>query len=116
MEPSRPDLLKHKPDANKQICKRDSILDAKTVDWMEWQAGYACGAFLMPYTHILRLASEYKERHGLFGAVQTSGAHGAALIGLIQEAFKVSGDAARIRLIKLNILVASDAGPALFTA
>lgn len=115
MDPSRPDLLKRKPDANKQICKRDSILDAKTVDWMEWQAGYACGAFLMPYTHIRRLVSEYNEKHGLFGAVQTSGVHGRALIDLIQNAFQVSADAARIRLIKLGILGASDASPSLFT-
>ena len=37
-------------------CKRNSILLAvsKPVDWMEWQAGYASGAFLMPKTELGR--------------------------------------------------------------
>ena len=30
------------------ICKRNTMLDAPQSDWMEWQAGFACGAFLMP--------------------------------------------------------------------
>lgn len=30
------------------VCKRDDILDAPNTDWMEWQAGYVCGAILMP--------------------------------------------------------------------
>ncbi len=32
--------------ANK--CRRDNIVNAAESDWMEWQAGHACGALLMP--------------------------------------------------------------------
>jgi hypothetical protein len=31
-----------------QVCKRETIVGAKQIDWIEWQAGYACGAILMP--------------------------------------------------------------------
>ena len=34
------------PVANK--CKRDNIVGASETDWMEWQAGYVCGAILIP--------------------------------------------------------------------
>ncbi len=29
-------------------CKREMIVGAPKTDWMEWQAGYVCGALLMP--------------------------------------------------------------------
>ena len=59
-------------------CQRSRLLLAPQSDWMEWQAGYAGGALLMPITHI-------KE-----------------LIGRIAEAFAVSKDAAKTRLQKLD--------------
>src|SRR6266487_1757542 len=31
----------------RNICKRNTMLDAPQSDWMEWQAGYICGALLM---------------------------------------------------------------------
>jgi hypothetical protein len=81
---------------------------------MEWQAGYACGALLMPASHVHRLVGAYQEANGLFGIVGTGGIHGQALIQMVQVEFQVSADAARIRLLKLNILGAVDAGPSLF--
>ena len=48
LEPPGPDLLKSNPNASMQICYRDNILDAAQTDWMEWQAGYVCGALLCP--------------------------------------------------------------------
>jgi hypothetical protein len=48
IEPPSPDLLRRLPNGNKIICKRDTMIDAKQTDWMEWQAGYICGAILMP--------------------------------------------------------------------
>jgi hypothetical protein len=30
------------------VCKRETMIDAPQVDWMEWQASYASCAFLMP--------------------------------------------------------------------
>src|SRR3989304_481051 len=37
------------------VCKRDTILNAWEIDWMEWQAGYASGAYLMPATPVREL-------------------------------------------------------------
>jgi len=36
-----------KPDSGNLTikCNRDTILNARDVDWLEWQAGYASGAF-----------------------------------------------------------------------
>ncbi|MET4349249.1 ImmA/IrrE family metallo-endopeptidase [Bradyrhizobium sp. RT9a] len=115
IEPPSGDLLKRKPTANMQICYRDTMLDAVQTDWMEWQAGYACGAFLMPASALRRLVRPYIEKHGLFGVVGERDSHGHALIELVKDGFEVSADAARIRLIKLGILGPTGAGPSLFS-
>lgn len=116
VEPPAPDLLRQNPNANKQICKRDSILDATQTDWMEWQAGYVCGALLMPISPLRRVVGAYQEAHDLFGVIGIGGTHGQALIERVQQEFQVSTDAARVRLLKLNVLGAADAGPSLFSA
>jgi hypothetical protein len=90
------------------------MLEAVQTDWMEWQAGHACGALLMPVSHLRSVVGAYQEANGLFGAIGTSTEHGQALIGRVQEAFHVSADAARVRLLRLNILGATSAGPSLF--
>jgi len=113
-EPPGPDLLRGNPNADKQICKRDNILDAGQTDWMEWQAGYICGALLMPVSRVRRLAAEYLESHGLYGAIGRADSHGVALIEAVAAQFGVSTDAARIRLLKLGILGERSAGPSLF--
>jgi hypothetical protein len=111
IEPPQKDFLKAHPNANKQICKRDDILNADQYDWMEWQAGYICGAILMPVTQVTRMATAYQEKHGIFGAVLHSSQHGHALIEEVKKGFEVSADAARVRLTKLNVL--SDVTPPL---
>lgn len=115
MEPPGPDLLRQRPNADKQICKRDGILEASQNDWMEWQAGYCCGALLMPLSPVRQIVTAYQETNGLFGAIGTGSVHGQALIQKVQQHFQVSADAARIRLLKLNVLGAVDAGPSLFS-
>lgn len=114
-EPPTPDLLRQNPNANKQICKRDGILNAAQSDWMEWQAGYVSGAILMPISRLRQIVSTYMESHCLFGVVGSRGTHGQALIERVQKEFQVSSDAARVRLLKLNILGTEDAGPSLFS-
>jgi Zn-dependent peptidase ImmA (M78 family) len=99
---------------NKAICKRDTILNASQYDWMEWQAGYVSGAILMPASHVRRLVTEYCQPRGLHGGVYIGSDHGRALIGTVMEQFAVSEDAARIRLLKLNLLATSDSQPSLF--
>lgn len=115
VEPPARDLLRQNPDANKQVCKRDDILNASQYDWMEWQAGYVCGAILMPASRVRRLVADYVDQHDLFGSVGENSLHGRALADQLTTAFQVSGDAARVRLHKLGVLGANDAGPSLFS-
>lgn len=93
---------------NKAICKRDTILDAASYDWMEWQAGYVSGAILMPASQVRRIVDEYCEPLGLHGKVLAGSTHGRALIDSTMQVFAVSEDAARMRLIKLDLLTQSD--------
>lgn len=115
-ELDRPSRGLFSPDRNaaKQICKRDTIINATQTDWMEWQAGYVCGALLMPLSHVRRLVGEYQETHALYGVVGQDSEHARSLIDAVQNRFQVSGEAARVRLLKLNVLGATTAGPSLF--
>jgi len=107
-------LFERKSTENKAICKRDTILNASQYDWMEWQAGFVSGTILMPASHVRRLVTKYCEPRGLHGAIYVGSDHGCALIGAIMEQFAVSEDAARIRLLKLNLVSESDRQPSLF--
>lgn len=107
-------LFERKSLENKAICKRDTILNASQYDWMEWQAGFVSGAILMPVSHVRRLVTDYCQPRGLHGAVYVESDHGRALVGAIMEQFAVSEDAARIRLLKLNLVAESDRQPSLF--
>jgi hypothetical protein len=71
---------------------------------MEWQAGYICGALLMPVTSVRRKVGDFVSEHGLYGACAHSSRHGLALTSLISEAFHASEDAARVRLSQLGYL------------
>lgn len=97
-----------------QVCKRESILNARNTDWMEWQAGYVCGALLMPISLLRAVVAAFQEERGTFGPIALGTPEAAALIELAQGKFRVSADAARIRLLKLDILAARDRGPSLF--
>jgi Zn-dependent peptidase ImmA (M78 family) len=99
-----PDLFSLAPKSGEQVCKRDSIINARKTDWMEWQAGYVCGALLMPVTMLRLAVTAYQERHKLFGPVAERRAHAAGLIDAIRSGFQVSADAARVRLIQLSHL------------
>lgn len=110
-EPPQKDLLAKNPNANKQICKRDNILNANQYDWMEWQAGYICGAILMPVTRVTRIVAAYQEENGIYGPVLQTSQHALNLIDQVRERFEVSADAARVRLSKLGVL--TDVTPSL---
>ncbi len=87
-------------------CKRENIVGAKQADWMEWQAGYACGAFLMPITAFRQTAINFLKTNGI--ATSHLGAdtsEGQGLILEIATAFQVSKDAARVRLLQKGIVV-----------
>ena len=108
------ELLSRPLNHNKIICKRDSMIDAAQTDWMEWQAGYVCGALLMPKTVMLATCRDYVEQHRIYGTVSMQTAHGAALIATVTSTFKVSNDAARVRLLKLGLVAAGPGTRSLF--
>jgi hypothetical protein len=103
---------KSKPDAI--ICKRDTMIVAKQTDWMEWQAGYACGALLMPASRVRIIAGEYQRTAGIYGPVPATTEHGQAMIDRLVESFQVSRDAARVRLSVLGVLGSAPAAGSLF--
>jgi hypothetical protein len=85
-------------------CKRDTMIQAGRTDWMEWQAGYACGAALMPATYIRRTVGAIHEQLGIFGSTGSDSAHGRAVIDAVVEGYQVSRDAARVRLSVLGLM------------
>jgi Zn-dependent peptidase ImmA (M78 family) len=86
-------------------CKRDSMQPMATVDWMEWQAGYACGAFLMPITHLRRVVADARgaTTRGL-PAPNVESDEGRRLITAVADAFDVSQQAARVRLLQAELV------------
>ena len=97
-----------------QVCKRDAIINARKTDWMEWQAGYVCGALLMPIGHFRRVVSGYQETHKIFGPVALGTERATALIDTVCREFRVSADAARVRLSQHGYVQAQDRGRSLF--
>lgn len=95
-------------------CKRETILAANKTDWMEWQAGYACGALLMPATAVKRLVADFFRDHGICVAVTPDSIHGRSLIRSMMEAFLVSEEAASVRLSRLSFLSTSASGQTLW--
>jgi hypothetical protein len=98
------DLFAPKQKSEVIACKRDTMISAAQTDWLEWQAGYACGAILMPASQARTVANAYTKRSNLYGPVSPASEHGRALIDAIVDVFQVSRDAARVRLSVLGIL------------
>jgi hypothetical protein len=89
-------------------------LGARETDWMEWQAGYICGALLVPSTPARRTLAGYMEQHQLYGALALGSTEALDAIRLIMDEFQVSQDAARVRLLQLGILRADAPARSLF--
>ncbi len=97
-------------------CRRDTILGASTVDWMEWQAGYMSGAFLMPVAPLRRVVGELFEREKVYGPALLNSPVGQELIREVQKTFEVSADAARVRLLKLGHITKKTPSRSLFSS
>lgn len=85
-------------------CKRENILQARQSDWMEWQAGYICGALLMPKTPLKQFVDEFYTEHKIFSPIQKDSPYALSLIDAVSIKFQVSNEAAQVRLSKLNFL------------
>lgn len=96
-----PDAFKRKP----LRCNRDDMLLSPFSDWMEWQAGYICGALLVPISYAKRLVADYNKSKSLIGPLNANSSEALRLISELAKTFDVSEQAARIRLLKLGCLV-----------
>jgi hypothetical protein len=76
---------------------------APSVDWMEWQAGYAAGALLMPLSRI-GLVTRACLGPGADFPLPRDSAKATDLAQRLSEAFAVSRDAAGVRLAQLGYL------------
>lgn len=94
-------LFEPSPVVADQKCKRDGILRAQRGDWMEWQAGYACGALLMPVTALRSVVLKFlEESEKPIGRFEANSTEAQMLINLVSSTFTVSREAARVRLLQ----------------
>jgi len=77
-------------------CLRSAIVGAPTGDWLEWQAGCACGAVLIPFDALQEIVRQERAAHA-FPVVPGTAAWDS-LLDRVQYAFGVSREAARVRL------------------
>jgi IrrE N-terminal-like domain len=106
--------LAPKQKSNAIYCYRDNMLPLSKTDWMEWQAGYASGAALMPKSYVTKLMAGLHERFGIYGTVSAEAENGRALISAMIESFQVSRQAAEVRLKVLNFIGPESATRSLF--
>ena len=86
-----------------QVCARDKIVEALPVDWMEWQAGYVCGAILMPATAVRAVIREKFPNlieRGLTANLDVA----QSMIEEVRGRFQVSAEAAKVRLRRLLVI------------
>ena len=86
------------------ICKNNRIIDAPFEDWMEWQASYACGAFLIPITPVKKIAEDFLEHYSDRRWLPADTNEAIELTGIVAESFDISTAAAQVRLKKLGFL------------
>jgi len=89
------------------ICKRESI--QRSGDWMEWQAGYAGGAILMPRHHTKRRVEALAQAGMTKIPSITNSPESRVMIADVASYFEISEEASRIRLLQLGYLEANEA-------
>lgn len=99
---------------DKVVCKRDTMVDAPKVDWMEWQAGYASGALLMPRQAMAAELGPLLDAASGLPPFGTGDAVGQRFIDTVVERFQVSREAAEVRLLKLDYVTRAQRIPTLF--
>jgi Zn-dependent peptidase ImmA (M78 family) len=101
---------------NERKCQRGTMLQASHTDWMEWQAGFASGAFLMPRSALADVVrSVAKDMRLPAGKLSADSPEGKKMIRAIADTFLVSSDAARVRLSQREVVVAGPVSRALFS-
>lgn len=88
-------------------CHRDTIGSAPAKDWMEYQADHLGGALLMPRSDLVEWAGEIAMRERKKPPLRGDSELGRALIERVRRRCRVSDQAARVRLLRLSLLVQS---------
>ncbi|MEO8754637.1 MAG: ImmA/IrrE family metallo-endopeptidase [Casimicrobiaceae bacterium] len=97
-------LFDGKAKDTRNTCHRDHM-HGGSPDWMEWQAGFACGALLMPRTELLRVVKAFREAEDKkFTDIGVNSDAGKRLIQRVMADFQVSQDAARVRLEQRKVI------------
>ena len=89
-----------------QICKRTANYD--NYNWMEWQANYFSSGLLMPISMVMKLYEDYVVNNKIFSSMIPDDENGVKLILSISRQFRVSKEAAKIRLLILKCLCNPD--------
>lgn len=98
-------LFPKQDESHTNKCHRDNMIGASERDWMEWQAGYVCGAILMPATALLETVKRFREEKKLpYANLAVGSEQGQQLITLVTSTFQASRDAARVRLLKRGVV------------
>jgi hypothetical protein len=97
-------LFEAKPKEMRNQCRRDTM-DGGSTDWMEWQAGFACGALLMPSSELTRVVRAFRDGENLkYSDIGVESEAGRRLIDRVMGEFQVSRDAARVRMEQRKVL------------
>ena len=89
-------------------CQRSRVVAAPQADWMEWQAGYAGGALLMPISALRAVVEQTLAESGGGRLVEDGSDRHAEIARRVAEAFAVSKDAAAFRISKLGYVVPAE--------
>lgn len=93
-------------------CNRETIISiTNATDWMEWQAGYVCGALLMPLSYVKDIVHSFLTENKLYSPIFISTLKAVELRSKIANEFHVSQDAAKVRLLKLGYLSTTEVNP-----
>ena len=88
-----------------QACRRETVEDnAQRGDRLEWQAGYICGALLMPKRRVELLVGRFLSTRSASPVLLAGSADAEELVERVTIGFRVSRLAARVRLGQLGVL------------
>jgi hypothetical protein len=88
-----------------QACRRETVEDnAPRSDRIEWQAGYICGALLMPQRRVDRLVGRFRSTRSFAPVLLAGSADAEELVERVTIGFRVSRLAARVRLGQLGVV------------
>jgi hypothetical protein len=98
-------LFADQPKETRNTCHRDDM-HGGSRDWMEWQAGFACGALLMPQTELVRVVTAFRDAENIpYAEIGVNTDAGKRLIARVMVEFQASAEAARVRLEQRRAIV-----------